>query len=84
MYASREEAKQNGWFSRRHETEAAHKESTKTNHQRKFEKRLGAEERAEARQSRSDEEQLDLLESRGHGHCGEAQTLRLKIMNQAK
>lgn len=51
----------------------------RTANQRKFEKQLGAIERAEARQSRSDAEQLAALEARGHGHCGEAISLREKL-----
>lgn len=53
--------------------------TNKTRKQRDFEKKLGATERAEARQSRSDADQLALLESRGHGHCGEAVALRAKL-----
>lgn len=54
----------------------------KTANQRKFEKQLGAIERAEARQSRDDKTQLTLLVARGHGHCGEAVRLRLKLMGE--
>lgn len=32
-----------------------------------------------ARQTRSDEQQLRMLEDRGHGHCKEAQRLRDRI-----
>lgn len=79
MFSTSEEAKKSGWFSRRHETNEAHQASTKTSRQKQFERKLGAEERAEARQGRSDEEQLALLQSRGHGHCGEAVMLRNKL-----
>lgn len=38
-----------------------------------------AEDRAEARAKRSDLEQLELLETRGHGDCGEARRLITKM-----
>jgi hypothetical protein len=51
---------------------------------RKEERRIGAQERAELRQSRSDEEQLKVLEGRGHGNCAEVERLRKRIQVRKK
>lgn len=45
-------------------------------------KRVQAKRRQAARDSRSDQEQLDKLVARGHGECREAQALRAKIGGQ--
>lgn len=42
-------------------------------------RRERAEARQEARDARSPQEQLQLLERRGHGHCQEAESLRQEI-----
>lgn len=47
--------------------------------ERKIRKHDEALERQASRQNRTDAEQLALLESRGHGHCGEAIELRIKL-----
>lgn len=47
--------------------------------ERKIRKHDEALERQASRQNRTDAEQLALLESRGHGHCGEAVALRVKL-----
>ncbi len=43
---------------------------------RKEEKRIDAQQRAEIRATRSPKQQLERLEQRGHGHCKEAKRLR--------
>ena len=38
-----------------------------------------AQERLEAREARSDEDQLKRLISKGHGNCAEAEALRIRL-----
>lgn len=79
MFGSAQEAKQAGWYSRRHETNEAHMASRITRRERQQQRREEAHDRALDRMARTDEEQLEILEQRGAGHCREVIRLRKKL-----
>ena len=79
MYENSKIAKQAGWHSRRNQTSGPQMEARETRRDRTIRLRQEAGLRKLAREQRTDEEQLKLLEDRGHRNCGEAMALQDKI-----
>lgn len=79
MYSSAAEAKNAGWYSRRHRDDKARRESRITRRERIQKRKDEAAERNDIRALRSDEEQLEVLRQRGVTEGREVDRLKKRI-----
>jgi hypothetical protein len=79
MYSNKKEANDAGWFSRRHRDDKANRESRLTRRERLNLRKEEANERADIRALRSDEEQLEVLRQRGVTEGREVERLKKRI-----